>query len=672
MTKLEDLLKRKDIPVDAKNIIKKNLFIQKNTKNRLLESREKYKTLFEDCPDGILIVDMLTNKFFLANPAMEKYLGYDKNEIKNLDIADIHPKEDLSYVISEFNKQLSGKKQFAKNIPLLKKNGEINYADANGTKIIINNKEYVLGFFRDTYDIKKTQEALLKSETKYKELRDTSPSGLFEIDNQGNVVYANNEMYKLTGFQKRDLETLTMFDVIHPDDLERAIEMSFKVLEGDITPGSEYRVIKKDGSILEAFINTNPIILDDGGLGLQGYMFNLFELKKAQKDARNAISHAAEQEKLALVGRIAGKMAHDFNNILGIIRMNAELGLMGNENKKMVDLLSLLISQVDRGVSMTGNLVVFAKDQEPKFSYFPINEKVDLVLNLLKKDIDEIEVSYNNMPTIKNVMADHGMTEDALVNLFQNSIHALSKVKNPKLYLKTYSNSNQIYFEIKDNGCGIPKEHIKSIYEPAFTLKGSNDSTDSYKTGIKGTGYGMINVKRFIEQHNGTINLESEINKGTKVTIGLPIINKKLSIQEIDQVSEEKVYGGKNILVVEDEQDISNVLYNVLSGKPYNHIVDIALNGQMGLNLLKRNKYDLVHLDYILPGGINGMELYEHIRNKDEKIPVMFMSGNMKFLQSIKTLKEKDNYVEHLSKPCSNMEYAKGINKLISNIINNK
>jgi signal transduction histidine kinase len=396
---------------------------------------------------------------------------------------------------------------------------------------------------------------------------------------------------------------------------------------------------------------------------------DITQIKKAEEETKNALEHSVEQDKLATVGRIAGKMAHDFNNILAIIRGKAELNLLIEKqlNPKMKDFLELIIEQADRGANMTKNLVAFAKDQEVTYSFFHINNKTDLVLDLLRKDIDNLNIRINKEyeHNIPELLADKGMVQHALVNIFQNSIHALSKTTNPNIFVKTYNDNKYIYLDIKDNGCGIPEEYKNAIFEPGVTLKGSKDSLNLYDGNIKGTGYGMANIKKYVELHKGIINLESELNKGTTITLGFPIIRKELTNEEKEELIKKTICKEKRILILEDEQHISNVLYTILSREPYNHIVDIAYNGEMALDFLKRNEYDLVHFDYILPGGINGKEIYDKFRENDKKTPVVFYSGNMEFLESFKKIKQIDNNVDFVSKPCPNIEYVEKVNELL-------
>jgi len=238
--------------------------------------------------------------------------------------------------------------------------------------------------------------------------------------------------------------------------------------------------------------------------------------------------------------------------------------------------------------------------------------------------------------------------------------------ETPRIIVRNYCSDENICFEVEDNGCGIPKEHLENIYEPSFTLKGSKDTTGSYESGIKGTGYGMANVKKYIEQHMGIISVESELNSGTKFTICLPIIKKELTIEEKAEIRKEIQHFEKYILLVEDEPAISDVQYRILTNEPCNHKVDTASNGQVAMDLFDRNEYDFVSLDYVLSGKINGMDVYDHIRETNKTIPILFISGNIEFLESIKELRQKDTNVDHLSKPCQNKDYVSRINGILS------
>lgn len=387
--------------------------------------------------------------------------------------------------------------------------------------------------------------------------------------------------------------------------------------------------------------------------------------KQAEMEKTAAQKVAAENEKLALVGQIAGKMAHDFNNILGIIMGNAQLSLINCTHEPTRKTFQKIYDQTIRGKNLTRNLVAFAKDQELKQEFFSLGEKIDLVVKLLKRDLEEIHVIRDECPGLPEVLADSGMIEHILMNLMLNAVHAVSLSPEPQIIIRTCARSGHVCFEIADNGCGIPAAHLNEIFLPAFTLKGSRDLTGSYRPGIKGSGYGLANVKKYVEQHLGYIHVDTTAGEGTCVVIGLPAVEKRLSETEKSVLTGRESFSGKYILLVEDEGGLSELQYQILTQAPCRHKVDIAPSGQVAIDLFDRNRYDFVSLDYILPGRITGMDVYHHIRRKNDTVPVLFISGNIEFLESVRDLKEKDPRIDHISKPCRNIDYITSIEALL-------
>lgn len=514
---------------------------------------------------------------------------------------------------------------------------------------------------------KQVEEALRKSEALFKLITENTSALVSIHDSNADYIFASPSHEQL-GFKPEELIGKSGFAMMEEEDIEPLLEHLADARKREISKAFlDYRLKDKDGGIhyfrgsFDAVFNPDRSIERIVCVGE-----DITELRRAQAEKVEALALAAETEKLALVGQIAGKMAHDFNNILGVVMGNSELALMDCPHENTRKTLELIFEQTLRGRNLTKNLVAFARDQEPRQEFFRIDEKMDLVITLLQKDLEEIRVVREYVRTMPELLADPGMMEHAFVNLVQNSIHALSLVKQPKIIVRTYCEGEFIVLEIEDNGCGIPADSLKEIFEPSFTLKGSKDTAGMYKPGIRGTGYGMSNVKKYIDQHKGRIAIHSELKKGTKVSISLPIIKKELTQEEIKEIKKEKVRSGKSILLVEDEQAIADVQYRVLTQEPLNHKVDIAVSGQAALDLLSKNTYDFISLDYILPGELTGMDIYNHIRSKNKTVPVLFISGNIEFLESIKELKQKDSHIDHLSKPCKNMDYIGSINTLLA------
>ncbi len=516
---------------------------------------------------------------------------------------------------------------------------------------------------------KQSEEALRKSEELFKLITENS-SALFSIhDSNADYIFASPSHEQL-GFKPEELIGKSGLTMVEEEDIGTLLEHLDRAKKGELSKAFlDYRLKDKNGGVHHFRGSFDAVFKPDGSLErIISVGEDITELRKAQAEKVEALSLAAEAEKLALVGQIAGKMAHDFNNILGVVMGNAELAMLDCPHEKTKKTLELIFEQTLRGKNLTRNLVAFARDQEPRQEFFSIDEKMELVINLLRKDLEGIHVIRQYGYDVPELLADPGMMEHAIVNLVQNSIHAISLVERPEIIIRTYHQGEFLFLEIEDNGCGIPREFLGEIYEPSFTLKGSRDKAGMYKSGIKGTGYGMSNVKKYVEQHKGRISVESELKKGTKVVISLPVIKKELTDEEIKEVKKEKILSGKYILLVEDEQAISDVQYRILTHGPFHHKVDIAGNGQIAIDLLNRNIYDFISLDYILPGELTGMDVYRHIRKTNKTVPILFISGNIEFLESIKDLKQKDPYIDHLSKPCKNMDYVSCINQLFVNL----
>lgn len=512
------------------------------------------------------------------------------------------------------------------------------------------------------------EKALKNSEKMFRTLVETSAVGINEIDIEEEIVYSNRIFANMLGFDNpreiigKNLKEFTSPSVFN----DMRIKTRKERIKG-ISGLYETQLITKQGQPIDVIISANPSAYKDNKvLKCMGVIVDITERKKAEKEKILAQKHAAEQEKQALVGQVAGKMAHDFNNILGVILGNTELLLMECRDPEIRKALEIILNQAERGRNLTKNLVAFARDQEPKQEYFNINEKISLAVEMLKKDFEGIRIITDFMPNPPLLLADPGMIEHALINLMLNSIHAMSKTQDPVFSLKTWTMDNTIYIEIKDNGCGIPEAHWNDIYIPSFTLKGSRDISGSYSNVIKGTGYGMCNVKMYIEKHKGTISFQSSVNHGTAFIIKLPVAKTVLTREKPVETETSFIQKKKRILLVEDEDAISEIQQKILMQYPFFHSVDVAANGKTAMKRLQKHVYDLVSLDYILPGNLNGMDIYHYIRRKDAALPILFVSGNIEFLESIKELLKKDPHARHLSKPCNNDKYTNAINRLLS------
>ena len=518
-------------------------------------------------------------------------------------------------------------------------------------------------------------EGLNTSEKRYRIMADNVADVIWTMDMDLKFSYVSPSVYQMQGFTADEMLEKTIEDILAPESLDHIEKLYAKkiALLARQDPDAWSPVVFdaeqycKDGSVIWTSIHARLIKGQDGkSAGILGITRDITVQKEIDEKNIRAQAIASEREKLALVGQIAGKMAHDFNNVLGIIMGHAEFAIVDCRDEETKKTFELIVNQSLRGRNLTKNLVAFAKSSEPKQERFFLDEKVEFVLDLLKKDLEGIAIKKEWQGSME-LMADPGMIEHTLVNLIHNAVHGVSLSQNPEIIIGINLTANQhIRFEIRDNGCGIPKEYIDdTVFEPSFTLKGSKDITGAFQKGIKGTGYGMANVKKYIELHKGEVRVESELGKYTKVIFQLPCVEKELTVEEKRMLQSTRPRSECAILLVEDEPAIAEVQHRLLTQEPLHHVVDIASNGQTAKDLFESNPYDLVSLDYILPGNINGKDVYTYIRKQNKTIPILFISGNIEFLESIKQLKQKDPYIDHLSKPCQNIDYVNRINTLL-------
>ncbi len=646
---------------------------QKDVESQLRRSREQFVSVLDNLTSAVYVVDIETCELLFINRTMAGYYGKSPAQFvgktcwKVLKKDRTAPCENCSNkdVLDENGAPLGVCESEYHNKWLNRifevSNQAIKWSDDRLVKLTI---------ATDITEKKQAATALAESENKFRTLFNGIEDAILvhRLVDKGfsSFVEVNDIACKRYGYTREEFKQIGP-QHLHTDRAKKSLIKGVArrvdlVKQGQIVFELEHKT--KSGDVFPVEVSSTRFNFHGEEMILSAIR-DITDRKIRQNEKDEALKFNAEQEKYALVGQVAGKMAHDFNNILGAIMGHAEISMLDCQEESTLSSLNVILEQTLRGKNLTQNLVAFAKDQEPKEEYFDVNSKIDLVINLLKKDLGNTTVVKEYNPGLPEILADPGMIEHALVNIVQNGVHAMSLVKKPRLVIKTFVKNDLLFIEISDNGCGIPKECVDDIYAPSFTLKGSRDVTGAYRPGIKGTGYGMSNVKKYIEKHRGSVKFESKVNKGSCFTLSLPVIEKQLTVKEKQQISKRRVVTQKKILLVEDEPAISAVQEKILTHTPFNHSVTLAATAQEAIGTFDSQDFDLVSLDYLLPGNLNGLDVYRHIRKKDTKIPIVFVSGNIAFIESMKEISSTDRNMDHISKPCGNVVYANTINKCL-------
>jgi CheY-like chemotaxis protein len=332
------------------------------------------------------------------------------------------------------------------------------------------------------------------------------------------------------------------------------------------------------------------------------------------------------------IGQLAGGVAHDFNNILTVIHGHAAL-LMSGANLSGVWVRSAQqISQgAERAAALTRQLLAFSRRQVMKLQCLDMNEVVSNMTQMLARLLGEdISLQLNYAPQPALVQADASMLEQVLLNLAVNSRDAMPKGGQLRLrisiqdvtlnHLARHPEAQAgrfVCLTTSDNGCGIAPDNLRRVFEPFFTTKEIG----------KGTGLGLATVYGIIKQHQGWIDVESELGNGTTFNVFLPVSQEALKPKE-EPPAERPVRGGsETILVVEDEAPVRELVCSLLARQGYKILQ--AESGPKALDVWKtsKDKIDLLLTDLVMPDRMNGRELAERLWAERPRLKVIFTSG---------------------------------------------
>ena len=479
--------------------------------------------------------------------------------------------------------------------------------------------EELLTTVENALERKRAEEALRKSEEKYRSLFEDSRDAVVITNREGELVDVNQVWLDLYGYTRGEIADLNVGQLYaSPDDQSRFQE---EIEQKGFVRDYEFKARKKDETEMDCLITATVRRADDESiLGYQGIIRDITEKKRLEAQFQQA-------QKMQAMGTLAGGIAHDFNNLLMGIQGNTSLALLDKTSTHPdYERLRNIEQSVKSGGELTKQLLGFARAGRYEVRSTDLNELIRRSSNMFARTKKEITIHIRYQERIWPVEIDQGQIEQVLLNLYVNAWQAMpgggelyletENVTLKKKYVKPFDLKPGRYVKISiaDTGIGMDKATQQRIFDPFFTTKEMG----------RGTGLGLASVYGIIKNHGGIINVYSEKGEGSTFTIYLAASEKEVIKEE--ELPEEVLKGEETVLLVDDEDVIIDVGEEILRELGYN--VLIARGGKEAVEIYSRNKdkIDIVILDVIMP-EMGGGETYDRMKKMNPDIKVLLLSG---------------------------------------------
>ncbi|MGO9243389.1 MAG: PAS domain S-box protein [Verrucomicrobiia bacterium] len=490
-----------------------------------------------------------------------------------------------------------------------------------------------------------TERALRESEELFRSLSASSPLGIFLTDTHGLFTYINPRCRQILGCSLIESQNNGWTKVIHPDDREAAWQHWLEYVqsaEGEYS--YEYRIQSADGTTRFAHMRAAPLRSDDRSpMGFAGSVEDITHrrrsedelreskqnLERAMQELRAAHDQIVQQERLRALGTMASGIAHDFNNALAAILGFTELLCNRPETladtKKTLRYLQMINTAAQDAGIVVNRLREFYRQREEGEVFGPVdlNKLIEQAVSLTQpKWKNQAEVKgvaiqiVTELERIRAVAGSEADLREALTNLIFNAVDAMPQ--GGTITVRTRSANSRVIMEVTDSGTGMTEDVRQRCLEPFFTTKGD-----------RGTGLGLSMVYGILQRHQGTVEIETALGKGTTFRLSLPAAQERPPTSKRDPapVSIRPL----RVLLVDDEGSVRQILREYLIGDE--HVVETAANGREALDKLPKAAFDVVILDRAMP-GLSGDQVAVAIKELRPELPVILLTGFGNMMQA--------------------------------------
>jgi PAS domain S-box-containing protein len=622
---------------------------------------ERTRLIVDAALDAVVTIDD-AGRIIDWNAQAERIFGWPRDEAIGRQVAD-------TIIPAEYrHAHMRGMKRFLETgesgmlnrrveVSALRRDGDPFPAEIAITPLRTGDRLNFSAFIRDITERKRAEEAVRKSEERFRRLVETASVIPWEADPQRyRFTYVGPQAVKLLGYTLQQWHEPEFWSShLHPEDREFAHAFLVAAADRRSEDALEYRMIAEDGHIVWLRDIITFARNENGEATMLGFRFDITERKRLERQLLGS-------QRMEAVGRLAGGIAHDFNNLITAILGYASLVHASLPDTDPVrDDVDEITRAANRAASLTQQLLAFARKQVIQPKVVDLNELVDNLEKMLKRLIGEdIRLETTTADDLWKAKIDPGQFEQVLVNLAVNARDAMPEggqliieTSNARLQASTVQKADvvpgdYVAIAVTDTGTGMDEQTMQRIFEPFFTTK---------EVG-KGTGLGLATCFGIVKQAGGYIFVYSEVGRGTTFNIFVP---RAVEDGGLLGGAQEKGPGGETILLVEDDTAVRDFAAKALEA--YGYRVLTARYGDEAIAIARDflDPIDLMLTDVYMP-HMGGGQAARAVRELRPAIKVLYMSA---YPDNVTLEAELGSHIALLSKPFSPEELEQKVRELL-------
>jgi len=615
---------------------------RKQAEEALQESEERYRSLFEQSNDAIIIHE-LSGQILEVNQRTYEMLGYDQEQFHRMTIPMLHPRIEFGASVKAFQETRSqGYTLF-----------ESQFERADGTPIDVEISSSIIdkangivqGIIRDITERKQAEVLMSKSNALLTSVINQAPFAIHILEGEFsniNVVIENAESARImgevvegrTGIDADTPEMLTtrFFSIDGKQEIPLSRMPGPRAFRGEVVTNEEFIFQHSNGTQIMVEAGASPVYDANNQIIAVAVVFqDITKRKKAEKEREQLTNQLTQSQKMEAVGTLAGGIAHDFNNILGAVILLSELSLLEtHESSSLHRHIEKILEAGMRAKDLVKQILAFSRKRDQERIPMSITPIINEALKLLRSSLPStIKINHHMKKDLGLIQGDPTQIHQVVMNLCTNAEHAmrekggvldvkLERVDVDDKMAALHHNLHpgpHVRFEVADPGKGMDPATMGSIFDPYFTTKSVGE----------GTGLGLAVVRGIVHKHGGAIIAESEPGKGTTFQVFFPVIEGKK--EETGEKSEAPLpTGTEHILFIDDEKVLAKVAKYILELLGYK--VTIKTNSTEALELFKLEPdfFDLVITDMSMP-NITGEQLSREVMKIRPELPIIMCTG---------------------------------------------